>query len=111
MASTAFSLEVAKKSLHDEGFFDFNDSTVGEHISEMERKAFLKLEQWLIAIVGKRLNLEEQYIGTALIMDLRRAMGLPLVAGARERDFDREAELLGPSAQSPSNVLPITRKR
>ena len=77
--------------------------------TEMERKAFLKLEQWLIAIVGKRLNLEEQYIGTALIMDLRRAMGLPLVAGAR--DFDREAELLGPSAQSPSNVLPITRKR
>ena len=79
--------------------------------TEMERKAFLKLEQWLIAIVGRRLNLEEQYIGTALIMDLRRAMGLPLVAGSKERDFDREAELLGPSAQSPSNVLPITRKR
>ena len=77
--------------------------------TEMERKAFLKLEQWLIAIVGKRLNLEEQYIGTALIMDLRRAMGLPLVAGAR--DFDREELMLGPSAQSPSNVLPITRKR
>ena len=71
--------------------------------TEMERKAFLKLEQWLIAIVGRRLNLEEQYIGTALIMDLRRAMGLPLVAGAR--DFDREELMLGPAAQS-LNVSP-----
>ena len=81
--------------------------------TEMERKAFLKLEQWLIAIVGKRLNLEEQYIGTALIMDLRRAMGLPLVAGAR--DFDREEQMLGPSAQSLNvspggNLLPWKRK-
>lgn len=46
MASTIFSLEVAKKSLRDEGFFDFNDSTVGEHISEMARKAFPYLSEY-----------------------------------------------------------------
>ncbi len=83
-------------------------STYAEWATEAERNAFLKLEKWLISIVGKRLNLEEQYVGTALIMDLRRAMGLPLLG---ERNFEKEAELLGPSAPSPANVLPITRKR
>ena len=85
-------------------------STYAEWATEAERNAFLKLEKWLISIVGKRLNLEEQYVGTALIMDLRRAMGLPLIATPGSRNFEKEAELLGPSAPSLTNVLPITRK-
>ena len=40
MASATFALEVANKSLRDEGFFDLNNPSVGEHISEMEQRAF-----------------------------------------------------------------------
>ncbi|KAF2177368.1 hypothetical protein K469DRAFT_720701 [Zopfia rhizophila CBS 207.26] len=40
MASTAFSLETAMKSLYEEGFVDLNDPEVGELVSEMEKKSF-----------------------------------------------------------------------
>jgi len=40
MASTAFSLEAALKSLREEGFLDLNDPEAGELVSEMEQKGF-----------------------------------------------------------------------
>jgi len=46
MASVTFALEVANKSLRDDGFFDLSDSSIGEHISEMEQKAFPFFSQY-----------------------------------------------------------------
>jgi len=40
MASTTFSIEDAKKSILEEGFFDLNDSVVGKPIQEMEQEGF-----------------------------------------------------------------------
>jgi hypothetical protein len=40
MASTIFSLEDAKKSILEEGFFDLNDPAIGEHILKMAEKGF-----------------------------------------------------------------------
>jgi hypothetical protein len=40
MASTVFSVDVAKRSLFEEGFFNSKDLAVGEGILEMERRGF-----------------------------------------------------------------------
>ena len=40
MASTMFSLEVAKRQLDENGFFDLEDSAIGESVSQMEQKGF-----------------------------------------------------------------------
>jgi hypothetical protein len=40
MESTAFSLDAAKKSLLEEGFFDLRDPEVGGHVLEFEQKEF-----------------------------------------------------------------------
>ncbi|KAJ6001019.1 hypothetical protein N7481_001428 [Penicillium waksmanii] len=46
MASTAFTLDVARHCLLEEGFFDLNDSTVGNRVSEMERRGFPYLTEY-----------------------------------------------------------------
>ena len=40
MASTAFALEDARKSVLENGFFCMDDAMVGEHVLEMERREF-----------------------------------------------------------------------
>lgn len=40
MASTAFSLEAALKSLREDGFVDLYDSDLGELVFEMEQRGF-----------------------------------------------------------------------
>ncbi|CAG8005772.1 unnamed protein product [Penicillium olsonii] len=46
MASTAFQLDVARRTLLEEGFFDLNDSTVGDRVLEMERRGFPYLTEY-----------------------------------------------------------------
>lgn len=46
MASTAFKLDVARRSLLEEGFFDLNDSTVGDRVLEMEMRGFPYLTEY-----------------------------------------------------------------
>ncbi|KAJ5556654.1 hypothetical protein N7513_001775 [Penicillium frequentans] len=46
MASTAFTLDIARRSLLEEGFFDLNDSTVGNRVLEMERRGFPYLTEY-----------------------------------------------------------------
>jgi hypothetical protein len=41
MASTEFSLDVALKSLNEEGFVYLHALAVGGHVSEMEQKGFV----------------------------------------------------------------------
>lgn len=40
MASSTFTLDVARASLLEKGFFDLNDPTVGDRVLEMERQGF-----------------------------------------------------------------------
>lgn len=40
MASTAFSLEVAKRRLDENGFFDLEDPAMGEYVWQMEHRGF-----------------------------------------------------------------------
>lgn len=40
MATDTFSLEVAKKALEENGFFDLEDSATGEYVEQMERRGF-----------------------------------------------------------------------
>jgi hypothetical protein len=40
MALTTFSLESARNSILEDGFFDLKDSAVGEYMLEMEQKGF-----------------------------------------------------------------------
>ena len=46
MASTSFTLDIARRSLLEEGFFDLNDSTVGNRVLEMERRGFPYLTEY-----------------------------------------------------------------
>lgn len=46
MASSAFTLDVARRSLLEKGFFDLNDSTVGDRVLEMERRGFPYLTEY-----------------------------------------------------------------
>jgi hypothetical protein len=46
MAPTAFTLDAARRSLLEEGFFDLNDSTVGDRVLEMERRGFPYLTEY-----------------------------------------------------------------
>ncbi|KAJ5860645.1 uncharacterized protein N7529_007955 [Penicillium soppii] len=46
MASTAFKLDVARRSLLEEGFCDLNDSTVGDRVLEMEMRGFPYLTEY-----------------------------------------------------------------
>lgn len=46
MASTTFTLDVARRCLLEKGFFDLNDSTVGDRVSEMERRGFPYLTEY-----------------------------------------------------------------
>ncbi len=40
MASSRFELDIAQRSLLEEGFFDFDDSLVGERVLDMENRGF-----------------------------------------------------------------------
>ena len=55
MASTTFLMEAAKRSLHEEGFLDLDDSGVGDLVLEMEKRNF----QYLSAF---GLDYCEQYV-------------------------------------------------
>jgi hypothetical protein len=46
MASTAFSLEAAKKSLYNEGVLDLKDKEVGTLVSGMEQNGFAFLSTY-----------------------------------------------------------------
>ncbi|KAJ5111751.1 hypothetical protein NUU61_001381 [Penicillium alfredii] len=46
MASTTFTLDVAMRSLLEKGFFDLNDSTVGDRVLDMEKQGFPYLTEY-----------------------------------------------------------------
>lgn len=46
MASTAFSLEVARGQLDEYGFFDLQDSAMGEHMRQMEHRGFPLISEY-----------------------------------------------------------------
>ncbi|EED23191.1 hypothetical protein TSTA_066400 [Talaromyces stipitatus ATCC 10500] len=46
MASTALTVDVARKSLLEKGYFDLNDSTVGDRVLEMEKQGFPYLTEY-----------------------------------------------------------------
>jgi hypothetical protein len=58
MASTAFSLEAATKSLHEDGFLDLNELEVGNIVLGMEQKGFQHLS--LLSPYG--LDYYKQYV-------------------------------------------------
>jgi len=46
MASSRFELDIAQRSLLEEGFFDFDDSLVGERVLDMENRGFPYLTEY-----------------------------------------------------------------
>jgi hypothetical protein len=46
MASTALTVDVARRSLLEEGYFDLHDSTVGDRVLEMEKHGFPYLTEY-----------------------------------------------------------------
>jgi len=48
MALTAFKLDIVRRSLLEEGFFDLNDLTVSDRVLEIERRGFLYRTEYSI---------------------------------------------------------------
>lgn len=46
MASTALTVDMARTSLLEKGYFDLNDSTVGDRVLEMEKQGFPYLTEY-----------------------------------------------------------------
>jgi hypothetical protein len=54
MASTPFSLEVAKRCLDRDGFFDLEDSAMGEYVLGMEQRGFPYISEYGLDFCKKR---------------------------------------------------------
>ena len=72
MASTAFFMEAAKKSLREEGFLDLDDSGVGNIVLEMEKRNFQYLSLYGLDyckqyVLGETVSITGRHYGNNLI--------------------------------------------
>lgn len=54
MASTVFPGEVARRHLDEDGFFDLEDTAIGEYIWQMERRRFPLVSEYGIGFYRQR---------------------------------------------------------